>query len=256
MENTNSTTITISTPVAIIIAGAIIGVAIYLSNNQNINTTSTTTTPTTNQVTTDPIAQPTVGPIQVALGDDPTLGNPDAPITMVEFSDYECPFCKSHYQNSYAQLKADFIDTGQVKLVFRDLPLPFHEPMASKNAIAAHCAREQAGEEGYFRYHDQIFERTNSGGNGITVEQLYTIASDLNLNRAAFQECLDGDRYAERVAADLDYANSIGISATPSFILGLSSDDDTVTGAPIVGAQPYATVIKPAIEALLAEAGS
>ncbi len=256
MDNPNSTTITISTPAAIIIAGAIIGIAIYMSNTNTQPATSTTNTPVVGGDTTVPTPQPTVGPIQVTLGDDPTLGNPDAPVTMIEFSDYECPFCQRHYESSYAQLKADFIDTGKVKLVFRDLPLPFHEPMASKNAIAAHCAREQAGDEGYFRYHDQIFERTTTGGNGITVEQLYDIASDLNLDRAAFQECLDEDRYADRVAADLAYAGTIGISATPSFVLGLSTDGDTVTGTPIIGAQAYATYIKPAIEALLAEAGS
>jgi protein-disulfide isomerase len=256
MENDSSrstATITISTPMAIIVAGAIIGVAIYASN------TSPTSNPTTagvNQTTTtQPTPVPTVGPMQVSLDDDPVLGNPDAPVTMVEFSDYECPFCKRHFESSYPQLKADFIDTGKVKLVFRDLPLPFHEPMATQDALAANCAREQGGDDAYYRYHDKIFEKTLSNGNGITPDALYDIANELNLNRDEIKTCVEEERSLEEIQADAADANAIGISATPTFIVGLS-DGDTITGTPIIGAQPYPTVIKPAIEALLAETGS
>lgn len=103
----------------------------------------------------------------VSLGDDPVKGDANAPITIVEFSDYECPFCQRNAQVTYPQLVEEFIETGQVKLVYRDLPLSFHEPKATQAAVAANCAREQGGDEAYFEYHDEYFTRTQSNGQGL-----------------------------------------------------------------------------------------
>lgn len=104
---------------------------------------------------------------EVAYDDDPVKGDPNAPITIVEFSDYECPFCQRHFNTTHGQLVSEFIDTGKVKLIFRDLPLSFHDPVATQAAVAANCAREQGGDEAYFKYHDEYFTRTNSNGQGL-----------------------------------------------------------------------------------------
>lgn len=105
--------------------------------------------------------------VTVSLDDDPVMGNSNAPVTMVEFSDYECPFCKRYFEQTYPQLKKDYIDTGKVKLVYRDLPLSFHEPAASVEANAANCVREQKGDEAYFKMHDLLFKNTKSNGVGV-----------------------------------------------------------------------------------------
>jgi len=80
-------------------------------------------------------------PQKVSVDDDPVMGDPNAKITLIEFSDYECPFCKRHFDQTLADLKKEYVDTGKVKIIYRDLPLPFHDPMATIEAVAANCAR-------------------------------------------------------------------------------------------------------------------
>lgn len=103
----------------------------------------------------------------VPLGDDPIKGNKDAEIVVVEFSDYECPFCQRHFQQTYPTLNSKYIDTGEVKMIFRDLPLSFHDPVATEAAVAANCAREQGGDEAYYKFHDAYFANTKANGEGL-----------------------------------------------------------------------------------------
>lgn len=256
MDNPNSQRPQLlNTPMAIVIAGAIIGISIYFANGggnpfakSNTQQLGAQITPTTNNALV-PTESPTGS---VGIGDDPVLGNPDAPITMIEFSDYECPFCQRHYTTSYPLLKRDYIDTGKVKLVFRDLPLSFHNPAATEAAIAANCAREQGDDATYFRFHDAYFDNTATNGAGLQGMTLSDIASDLSLNVGQFDTCLDSGKYDSEIQSDIADANSAGASATPTFFVGLSTDDGVIEGTRIVGAQPYETVIKPAIETLLA----
>jgi len=177
------------------------------------------------------------GPVKVSLDDDPILGDKNAPITLVEFSDYECPFCKRHFDQTYSDLKKDYIDTGKVKLVFRDLPLSFHDPMATTEAIAANCAREQGGDSAYFKFHDEMFKRTTSNGNGLNKEKIYQIATDNGLNETNFKACLDSDKYKDEVAKDLADAATYGASGTPTFFIGKSTGQE-IEGIKVIGAQP------------------
>lgn len=109
-------------------------------------------------------------PGSASIDDDPILGKKDAQLTMVEFSDYECPFCKRHFTQTLPSLKKDYIDTGKVKLVYRDfIAVDGHNPAATQEAEAANCAREQGGDETYFKYHDLIFQNTKSNGEGISL---------------------------------------------------------------------------------------
>lgn len=178
------------------------------------------------------------GPVKVSIDDDPVLGDKNAPVTLIDFSDYECPFCKRHFDQTYSQIKKDYIDTGKVKMVYRDLPLSFHDPMATKEAIAANCAREQGDDATYFKYHDEIFKRTKSNGNGLAVDDLYTIASDLGLNPTGFKACLDSDKYKDEVQKDLADASKYGATGTPTFFIGKSTGNE-IEGTMLVGAQPF-----------------
>ena len=162
--------------------------------------------------------------------DDAVQGNADALITIIEFSDYECPFCKRFFTDTYPEIKSKYIDTNKVKYVFRDFPLGFHDPLATQEAIAAECAREQGGDKTYYQYHDLIFQTTNSNGQGMLKEKLYNLAEQAGVNRQKFKKCLDSEKYKDEVRKDLADGQKAGISGTPSFL---------VNGQLITGAQPF-----------------
>lgn len=178
------------------------------------------------------------GPVTVSVDDDPVLGDKKAKVTLIDFSDYECPFCKRHFEQTLPELIKKYIDTGKVKMVYRDLPLPFHDPMATTEAIAANCARDQGDDATYYKYHDEIFKRTTSNGNGLNKDNLYTIASDLGLNSDTFKTCLDSEKYKEEVQKDLADATKYGASGTPTFFIGKSTSNGQISATKIVGAQP------------------
>lgn len=105
---------------------------------------------------------------EISFDDDPIKGNKDAKVGMIEFSDYECPFCKRHFTQTYPQVAKEYIDTGILKFSFRDyIAVPGHNPVATQAAVAANCAREQGGDEAYFKFHDAYFTRTNANGKGL-----------------------------------------------------------------------------------------
>lgn len=177
-------------------------------------------------------------PKKVSIDDDPVLGDKNAKVTLIDFTDYECPFCKRYYDETFSQIKRDYIDTGKMKYVVRDLPLSFHAN-AHKEAQAAECAREQGGDEAYFKYHDEIFKRTTSNGTGLALTELSVITNDIGLDGSALQSCLDSDKYKAEVDKDLADAAAVGATGTPTFFIGKSSSDGVITGTKIVGAQPY-----------------
>lgn len=187
-----------------------------------------------------PQAIPTedLSPKKVSIDDDPVQGSENAKVTVIDFTDYECPFCKRYFDQTYQLLKKDYIDTGKIKYVVRDLPLSFHQN-AHKEAQAAECAREQGGNEAYFRYHNELFKRTTSNGTGIALTELSVIATDLGLDGVTLQACLDSDKYKDEVDKDLADAATVGATGTPTFFIGKSSSDGVITGTKIVGAQPY-----------------
>ena len=201
------------------------------------------------------------GEVQVSVDDDPGLGDPNAPLTMIEFSDYECPFCKSFFEETLPQIKSAYIDTGKLRFVYRDLPLPFHEPAASKEALAANCARDQGGDEKYFLYHDEIFARTASNAEGMKPADYASAATKIGLDASAFNSCLSTEKFKDEVAADLAAVEKLtqdypavfqqGIG-TPTFIVGKSDPSGTFTGQVISGAQPFES-FQQVIDALLAD---
>ncbi len=176
--------------------------------------------------------------VKVSTDDDAVLGDKDAPITLIEFSDYECPFCKRSFTDVLPELKKTYIDTGKVKLVFRDFPLSFHAN-AGKEAEAAECARSLGDDVTYYKFHDQIFTKTTSNGTGLALTELPAIAKNLGLNVNQFQQCLDSGKFKDEVAKDMADGEAAGISGTPSWIIGASSKDGQIEGQLVVGAQPF-----------------
>lgn len=174
--------------------------------------------------------------ITVDIEGEPVKGSADAPITIVEFSDYECPFCGRFFSEVYPRLN-QHIEDGSARLVYKDFPLTFH-PMAEPAAVAAQCVYEQAGNEAYFEYHDTIF--TNQAR--LSVDNLRVWASDMGLDMAAWDECVQDPATTQEVQGDLQEGAAIGVSGTPSFV---------INGKLIVGACPYET-FQQAIEKELA----
>lgn len=173
---------------------------------------------------------------EISIDDDAMKGNPNAKVTIVEFSDYECPFCGKYFRETAPQIMKDYVDTGNVKYVFRDSPLDFHQK-AQKAAEAAECAGEQGK---YWEMHDYLFQNQDYLG----VENLKGYAKDLKLDTSKFNDCLDKSKMAEEVSKDLADAQKYGVSGTPAFF---------INGKLISGAQPYGT-FKAEIEAALAAA--
>lgn len=177
-------------------------------------------------------AEQTVKRYDVPEDDDPVRGPATAAITIIEFSDYECPYCQSWHQEVWLPLQAAFPD--QIRLVYRDFPLPGH-PNATPAAQAANCAHEQ---DRFWEYHDLLF----SWELGLSREAYLEYANRLGLDTNMFTQCLDENRYADEVQADFDYAANLGVRSTPTFF---------INGLPMVGAQPL-DVFKQVIEKELA----
>jgi protein-disulfide isomerase len=184
------------------------------------------------------------GPVSVRVGGSPLLGHPDAPLTLVEFSDYQCPYCARFAQTILPALKAAYIDTGQVRYVFRDFPLDRSHPQARQAAEAAHCAGEQGQ---YWAMHDVLFRHPQA----LAVEQLTAYAQRLDLDLTAFERCLAQGQYAAVVQQNYAEGIAVGVRGTPAFFLGKTRPDGTIEGLAIRGAQPFAA-FQQAIERLLA----
>ncbi len=216
---------------------------------KGVTTVAGAQAPTNNQPPT--AAPPTPKKGVASIDDDPVLGDKNAPVTIVEFSDYECPFCKRHFTETHPQLVKNYIDTGKAKLVFRDFPLSFHDPMATKEAVAANCAKEQGGDKKYFEFHDEIFKRTTSNGNGLDDTKIKSIATDLSLNIDTFNTCLSNKAMEDEVKKDITDGTAAGASGTPTFLIGKTTNDGKVEGDLVVGAQPFAAfqaVIDPLLQ--------
>jgi protein-disulfide isomerase len=185
------------------------------------------------------------GPVTMSVGDGPALGSADAPITIMEFSDYQCPFCRQHFTNTFAALKTVYIETGKVRYFFRDFPLDSIHPYARKAAEAAHCAGEQGK---YWEMHDMMF--TNQGA--LKSDNLRDFARTMQLDLDTFNTCLDSGKYAKGVDTDMAAGSAAGVTGTPGFFIGKSKKDGTIEANAIKGAQP-AAAFSQVIDRLLEE---
>lgn len=218
-------------PIAIVIAGIFIAGAVFFNNGSDTN--PSTDTPPTPQGEEDI----TVDSIQVG---DHVLGNPDAEIVIVEFSDIDCPFCSQFHATMHRVAETYGID-GRVAWVYRHFPLPQLHPDAPRKAEASECVAELGGNAAFWNYIDILFTRDES------INELGTIAAEVGVNQEEFETCLASGRHQDSVAEDFSAAIAAGGNGTPHSII-IAPDGELF---PIRGAQPF-EVIQQVIETILA----
>lgn len=244
MEKNNLTV-----PVAIIVAGFLIAGALFITRGgpggvslfgASDKKAADTTLPNTDNIIIEPVTSA-----------DHILGNADAEIFIIEYSDTECPFCKQ-FQDTMHSVMDDYGRSGKVAWVYRHFPL--YKPdaqgralhsKAGKEAEALECAAEIGGNDKFWEYENMIYDITPAN-NGLDLAMLPKIAADIGLNKAKFTACLDSGKYAQKVSDSYDAALKAGASGTPYSII-VTKDG---TKIPISGAQPYSAV-KPVLDTLL-----
>lgn len=186
---------------------------------------------------------------RVSASRDHIYGNPNAPVSLIEYSDFECPFCKRFHPTAKQVVDSS---GGKVNWVYRHFPLPMHNPGAQREAEASECVNQLGGNEAFWKYTDAIYTRTQSNGNGFPLTQLVPLGKEIGLDEKQLQECLNSGKSASRVQEDIDEGNQIGITGTPANIL-LRNDTGQVTVKP--GALPI-NELKAEIDKLLANQGA
>jgi len=180
---------------------------------------------------------PTLAPVndKVTIGSvtGVVLGKPDAPLTMIEYTDLQCPFCRQFHITAFEQLKKEYIDTGKLRYLTRDLPIESIHPYAMTAAKATRCAGDQ----------NKFWEMRHSillNNAKLTTDAFATFAQDLKLNTGAFNKCVaDPSKFQAEIAKDMAEATAAGLSATPSFVIGKTTTG-AMDGIKFIGAQPFA----------------
>ncbi len=216
MKNENSLTF-----IAIIIAGLIIGGAILISGNGSPADEDPVIEEDEQELAED---SEEVSMDNIELDEWPSLGDSEAPVTIVEYSDYACPFCGSFFEETFPDIKENYIDTGQVRFVYKDLVVVGGD----KAAEAAHCAGEQ---DAYWDYHDLLFQNLEQDRDDWADSEIHAgYAEELNLDSQELVDCFEDGRYTEKVQRSTEEATGLGITGTPGFV---------INGEIVKGAQPY-----------------
>jgi len=177
---------------------------------------------------------------------DHIRGNPQARITLIEYSDFECPYCKRFHDTAVQLLQAY---DGQVNWVYRHFPLSFHNPGAEREAEASECIAELGGNDAFWHYADAIYERTHSNGNGFPAEKLAPLAVEVGVDEAAFRKCLDSGRHKAQIQQDAREGQAAGVDGTPGNFL---MDNATGRVVPVKGARPLDD-LKAVVDNMLAQ---
>lgn len=173
--------------------------------------------------------------VKISIDNDPIIGNPDAPITIIEFSDFQCPFCARFSIQTLPSILEEYIEQGKVKLVFRDFPIQSIHPNALAASVAAECANDQ---NKFREMHDILFEKQNEWNNLETMDVLSTFnqyASDIQLNSELFDSCLINREHISEIKNDVDDGRAYGVTGTPGFFIG----NDQIGYVGLEGAQPF-----------------
>ena len=182
------------------------------------------------------------------LAQEPFRGNDNAPLVLVELTDFQCPFCARHVKSVMPEISKNYVSTGKLKYVVLDFPLPFHKN-AEKAAEAAHCAESQGK---YWEMHELLFANQKA----LDTEHLIGYATQLGLDTDAFKNCLESGQLAKKVQASKTEGTSAGVTGTPTLFLGRTQENGKVKLTKrITGAQPY-PVFQKTIDAMLGAKGS
>jgi len=176
--------------------------------------------------------------------EDHLRGDKDAVITLIEYSDFECPYCKRFHP-----ISKEFFDknSDKVNWTYRHYPLSFHDPLATYEALATECVADLGGNDAFWEYADLIYENTSSNGNGLTHDELLTFATDLGVDADEFSECVENEKYLKDVQADIASGSAAGVSGTPASLLRNNESGEVIF---LSGAQPV-EAFEAAVEELL-----
>jgi protein-disulfide isomerase len=194
-----------------------------------------------------PRKEVSIAGVEMTIDGPLVMGSKDAKLVLVEFSDFQCPFCRRHLLQTMPSLKKDYIDTGKIRYVFRDYPIAQIHPASAGGHLAARCAADQ---DKYWAYHDRLFGAPKDMGR----EALTAHAKALEMDLDAFGKCLTDAKHANAVRADMAEGEKLGVRGTPTFFLGIVDAEDgrkIKLATAIRGAYPYGT-FKRAIDKLLA----
>ena len=180
--------------------------------------------------------------VEVSDNDGQSLGSATAALTLVEFTDYQCPFCKRFHDRSWPELKAKYVDTGKVRYVVRDLPLEIHS-VAMPAAIAARCAGAQGK---FWPVHEALFNAQEA----LSPELIRKTVTDFGVLLPAYEQCVADPRTRAGITADIAEADSIGVNGTPGFVLASKKKGAKLSGTLILGSQPT-EIFTSRIDALL-----
>lgn len=198
-----------------------------------------------------PPQEPKFEPTVVDLGASPVRGDAKATVVLLEFSDYQCPFCRRHAVQVLPEILKNYVDTGKVKFAMKEFPIASLHPESARASHAALCAQDQGK---YWEMHDLLFASTRD----ISAETLKAHAAKLDLKASRFAACLDEEKDKDRLAADMELGGKLGVSGTPTFFLGTAepgSPGNVRLTARIPGAVGY-PVFSGAIDAMLAPANA
>lgn len=240
MEQENKPQKNYLVPISILIAGVLIaGAVVYSTGKSALEREAGTANGKASagrEVSPQAFVSGSIENIKPVTADDHILGNPEAPVIVIEFSDTECPFCK-RFHPTMQQLINEYGRDGRVAWVYRHFPLDSIHPKTRKEAEATECANELGGNTKFWAYIDRLFEVTPSN-NGLDPAELPKIAEFVGLDRTKFEQCLSSGKYAQRVADDLADATNSGGNGTPYSVVIAPNGQKF----PISGAQPYSAV--------------
>ncbi|MDP2837882.1 MAG: DsbA family protein [Candidatus Moranbacteria bacterium] len=184
-------------------------------------------------------AEPTDTNATVSIDDDPILGDKKkAKVAIVEFSDYECPFCKRFHAETFDTLVKEYVNNGKAIVVARDFPLSFHDPVATMEAATAECVRKEKGDSAYFAFGKAVYANTVANGKGLPAGKLDELIRATGANVTTVTACAGTDAIKEEIAKDIADGSKVGINGTPSFVIGIIDEKGQVTGERVVGALP------------------
>lgn len=171
----------------------------------------------------------------ISLSGSPFIGSASAQIAIVEFSDYQCSYCRRHFQQTMPQIQKAYVDTGKVKYVMKQFPLGFHSK-ARGASVAALCA-DKLKSGNYFKAHEAIF----SGNMRLERSNYVALANSLGLSQIKYEACLDNPKTSKVVDQDMAQGKSAGVTGTPAFLIGKIKDGKLINGRLIVGARPFSS---------------
>ncbi|NOY54177.1 MAG: DsbA family protein [Deltaproteobacteria bacterium] len=183
----------------------------------------------------------------IGIDDDPMLGKKDAPVTIIEFSEFQCPYCARFALNTFPEIRKKYIDTGKVRFVFRNYPLAFHKN-AAKAAEAGACAAEQGM---FWNLHDILFQHHDT----LTQENLNRYGKEAGLFMDDYLFCMESGKHTVEIQKDIRDGKRAGVTGTPSFFIGVTRKDGRIKGTILRGSEPFAA-FRSLIEEKLQEAAS